>query len=221
MKTKLAIFDFDGTLTTSGKGGNCWRYVWERINKPDIDDKLYKDFLDKKIDYFEWADLVVQEYRKSGVDSKILKDISNKIKLRDGVKETFAILKSQGVKIYILSGGIKNIVEDCLQDSLPYIEKIEAQDFELDEKGVVKKVIHLSHNIENKFEYITLLKNQLNLKGDEIFFMGNADNDESAHGAGVRTLCVNPDRTDPYDKNYWDFYIEDIQNLQEILPFVE
>lgn len=221
MKTKLAIFDFDGTLTTSGKGGNCWRYVWERINKPEIDDKLYNDFLNKKIDYFEWGDLVVQEYRKSGVDSKILKDISNKIKLRDGVKETFAILKSQGVKIYILSGGIKNIVEDCLQDSLPYIEKIEAQDFELDEKGVVKKVIHLSHNIENKFEYITLLKNQLNLKGDEIFFMGNADNDESAHGAGVRTLCVNPDRTDPYDKNYWDFYIEDIQNLQEILPFVE
>lgn len=221
MKTKLAIFDFDGTLTTSGKGGNCWRYVWERINKPEIDDKLYNDFLNKKIDYFEWADLVVQEYRKSGVDSKTLKDISNKIKLRDGVKETFAILKSQGVKIYILSGGIKNIVEDCLQDSLPFIEKIEAQDFELDEKGVVKKVIHLSHNIENKFEYITLLKNQLNLKSDEIFFMGNADNDESAHGAGVRTLCVNPDRTDPYDKNYWDFYIEDIQNLQEILPFVE
>ena len=221
MKTKLAIFDFDGTLTNSKAGGNCWRYIWERINKPDIDDKLYNDFLSKKINYFEWADLVTEEYRKSGVDSKMLKEISNTIQLREGVKEAFAILKSEGVKVYILSGGIKNIVEDCLKECLPYIEKVEAQSFELDENGIVKKVVQLSHDIENKFEYITLLKEQFGLDGKDIFFMGNADNDESAHGAGVRTLCVNPDRTNPYDKNIWDFYIENIQNMKEILPFVE
>ena len=79
MKTKLAIFDFDGTLTKSAKGGNCWRYIWERINKPEVDDKLYMDFLNKRIDYFEWADLVTEEYRKSGVDKVMLKDISKKI----------------------------------------------------------------------------------------------------------------------------------------------
>jgi len=221
MKTKLAIFDFDGTLTKSAKGGNCWRYIWERINKPEVDDKLYMDFLNKRIDYFEWADLVTEEYRKSGVDKVMLKDISKKIQLRDGVKETFAFLKSQGIKVYILSGGIKSIVEDCLQNCLAYIENIEAQDFEFDENGVVKKVIQLSHNIENKYEYLTFLENQYNISGNKIFFMGNADNDESAHGAGVKTLCVNPDKTNPYDKNYWDYYIEDIQNLQEILPFIE
>jgi len=91
----------------------------------------------------------------------------------------------------------------------------------VDENGVVKKVIQLSHNIENKYEYLTFLENQYNISGNKIFFMGNADNDESAHGAGVKTLCVNPDKTNPYDKNYWDYYIEDIQNLQEILPFIE
>lgn len=43
----------------------------------------------------------------------------------------------------------------------------------------------------------------------------------TAHAAGVSTLCVNPDKTDPYNKDYWDNYIENIENLQEILGFVQ
>ncbi len=221
MKTKLAIFDFDGTLTKSNKGGNCWRYVWEDINAVEVDDKLYKEFKEGRFDSHVWASKVTEEFRKRGVKKSTIQRLSNNINIRDGVEETFAFLKSQGVKIYVLSGGIKSMIEYSLKNSISYITNIEAEDLSYDSNDLVNGVIHLDHDTENKKEFITKIIKKNNLMPEQVFFMGNADNDESAHQAGVKTLCVNPDNTNPYDKNYWDHYIENIQNLKEILPFID
>ena len=40
MKTKVVIFDFDGTLTISNS--STWARIWNKVNDPETDYKLYK-----------------------------------------------------------------------------------------------------------------------------------------------------------------------------------
>ena len=221
MKTKLAIFDFDGTLTKSRSGGNCWRYVWQKINKTDVDDKLFHMFLSNQISYEKHGRLTLQEFIESNVDDNLLKEIASEIKTVEGIKETFTYLSSNNVKVFVLSGGIKQMISYILEDSLPYIENIEAESLKYNEEGNLEDIIFLKHDINTKSEYINYLLNKYHVEKDEAVFVGNAFNDHSAKETGIKTICVNPDRTDPYDKRYWDHYVKNIENLQEILPFIE
>ena len=45
-------------------------------------------------------------------------------------------------------------------------------------------------------------------------------NDDFAHQSGARTLCVNPQFTNPHDTEKWHDVIPDMKNLEEILEFV-
>lgn len=221
MVTKLAIFDFDGTLTTSANGGNCWRYIWEEIDATEMDDKLYEDFKAGKFDSHVWAIEVAKEFRLHNVTKKMVERLAANLEIRKGVTETFKFLHSQGVKIFVLSGGIKSMVEFALKDALPYITSIEAEDLKYDSDGVVDGIVLLDHDTDHKCEFILRAMEQYHLTPDQVFFMGNADNDESAAQSGATTLCVNPHKTDPYDKNIWKYYIKDIQNMKEVLPFIK
>ena len=42
IKTKLVIFDFDGTLSKPDKINNTWARIWNRIDMLDEDDRLYE-----------------------------------------------------------------------------------------------------------------------------------------------------------------------------------
>lgn len=221
MKTKVAIFDFDGTLTSTKKGGNCWQYIWEEIGKSELDDMYYRQYLAGEFDYRGWVERVLNVYRENGVNREFIARLANRMIIRDGLKDTFKFLSEQGVKIYILSGGVKSMINAALKDVLPFITKIEAEDFTFDEKGLLNGVIILDHDIENKKEYISRLRKQYKLKDGEVFFVGNGKNDETAHEAGAITLCINADGTDPLDKQIWDYHIDDIKNMKEILTFIK
>lgn len=221
MKTKLAIFDFDGTLTASKIGGNCWRYIWERINATDLDDIYYNAYKRGEIDYTTWAEKVGEVFNEYKVNRDLVEEVSNKIKVRDGIDTLFAFLKDNGSKTYVLSGGIKSMVNHALKPVLNLVDHVEAEDFDYDSEGIVKSVKTLDHDIGNKSEFIIRLLKQYKLAPNQAVFIGNGRNDEKAKKSGVKTICINPDDTDPHDKTIWDCYVEDIQNLNEIIPFID
>ncbi len=221
LKTQLAIFDFDGTLTTSGANWNCWRYIWEKIGKEERDDELYDQFLQGRFGPDEWTEKAIVEFRESGVTKEMLSEISQKIHLREGVKETFEWLKAHGIRIYIFSGGIKELIHQCLGPVKDLVDEIECDDLSFGQDGIVDGSIKASHDTTYKFHFVKELSESLKIEPEKIFFMGNGENDESVHKTGATTLCVNPTRTNPHDKNCWDFYIEDIQDLREIIPYIK
>ena len=69
--------------------------------------------------------------------------------------------------------------------------------------------------------YINYLKEKHGIKGEEVLFVGNGANDQTVYLSGARTLCINPDDADYKNKKYWDFYMENCENLTEIIPFLE
>lgn len=221
LQTKLVVFDFDGTLTTTKAGGNSWRHVWEEIGKVELDDFYYNEYMSGKFDSRGWSDRVIEEFRKSGVNQQLLNRVADKMSIRDGIEETFAYLKSHGVKIYVFSGGIKQLLNACLKHAMPYIDGVECEEFVFDKDGFVCDSVKTEHDTEDKRQFVLELAEQLGIKPSEIFFMGNGVNDEKVHQTGATTLCVNPDKTDPHNKNCWDYYIEDIKNLKEILQYIK
>lgn len=219
--TKAVIFDFDGTLTMSKGNSNCWRYIWEEIGKVDIDDSLVQKYLSGEIDMDEWTSRVLQYYRQFGVSREILNSASSHITVRDGVFDVFSFLHKQKIKIFICSGGLKQIVENCLGDNLSFVDGIECDEFAFDERGSVTDIIRTKFDMMDKQHFICDLCAKLQISPSELVFVGNGINDETAHNSGAKTICINPNSTNPNDKNLWDIYIEDIKNLSEILDYID
>ncbi len=219
---KAVIFDFDGTLTKSKKGSNCWRKIWEFIDDIEYDDTLYNQFVENKIDYKQWLDLIIKRYIEKDVTDLTLHDIANSIKMIEDSFNVLKLLNQNDIKIFILSGGIKQIIENVLrrENVLQFITSIEAYDFLFDSKGKLTSCKTPNHNLENKCEYIELVKQKYDLSSKEILFIGNGQNDQTAFQSGVVTLCINPDDADYKNKKIWQHTILSCNSLKDILSFV-
>ncbi len=220
-KTKIAVFDFDGTISLANAGGNCWFYIWEKIGACEQDEYYANMFYSGQITDEEWSKLVIDEYRKRGVTKKLVESVAENLCVRKGTKQTFEELKKRNIKIFIISGGIKQIVERCVRDFRDLIDEIVCEELLFDKDGLVCGSIKANFDTERKEKYIFELAKRFKVSPSEIFFMGNGNNDESVHLSGATTLCINPHKTNPYDKNCWDFYIENLTNFKQILPFVK
>ena len=219
---KAVIFDFDGTLTKSRKGSNCWYEVWKYLDDLKYDDYLYGMYKHKEINDQQWFDLIVKRYIEKGVKRQYLTEIANTIEVIDGAQQTLKILHDNGVKVFILSGGIRQIIEDILEREQirEYITAIESYDLLFDKEGNLTGFQRpKSHNPENKNECVDLIKREYRLAKDDVLFVGNGANDEKVYLSGVDTLCINPDDADITNQTVWHHSIENCENLSQILEF--
>lgn len=221
---KAIVFDFDGTLTKSRKGSNCWYEVWKYMDDLAYDDYLYSKYKRKEIDDKKWFELIFERYQEKDVRREYLHDISKKIEILPGTYETLKKLHEEDVKIFILSGGIRQIIEDILKREKveKFITSIETYDLIFDKQG---KLIDYKrpnlHNPENKNEYIELIKKNYGFKSDEVLFVGNGANDEKVYLSGAKTLCINPDDADISNKTVWHNGIENCENLTQTLDYIK
>lgn len=220
---KTIFFDFDGTLTA--KSPNIWRAIWEKLGYSTGEGSyfriLYKKFMDKKISHQQWCDLTCQAFIKKGMNKEILKELSSKIKLLPGVKETFEKLKARGFEIFVLSGNIIEVIEDALGGNVKLLDAVMANVFVFDEKGNLKKIAGTHYDFEGKAKFIEKYKEKTYSKPEDLYFVGNGGNDEWAHLSGCHTICINPDGTDTEDKQKWHKNLGEVKNLTEILKEID
>lgn len=220
---KIVVFDFDGTLTKSKKGSNCWRRVWEHLGDVEKDDELYNMYANKEITNQQWFDLINISFSEKGLKKQAMQTISNDLELIDGAKETLKTLYQNGIKIFILSGGVKQIIENTLtrEDLLKYVEKIEAYDFKFDKDDNFTHFVAPKHNLDDKSEYVNMLLIEFKISGKDVLFVGNDTNDEDVYKSGAVTLCINPHHAKFQNKEIWNYAIEHCNNLKEILKFAD
>ena len=221
---KAVVFDFDGTLTKSKKGSNCWYKIWEYIDDLAYDEMLFYMYRKKLIDNDEWFELIFKRYKEKAVKREYLEDIANSIELLPGAYQTLKQLHNNGVKIFVLSGGVRQIIESVLkrEEVDNFITSIEAYDLIFDESGKLAGYSQPNlHSLERKEEYVEQIKTNYQLKNDEILFIGNGSNDETVYKSGVKTLCINPDDADITNKRCWTYGIENCNNLTQILKYCD
>lgn len=219
-KTKLIIFDFDGTLTKPHKIDNSWARIWNKIGMLDEAQRLYQLYRNKKITYREWVDEVIKIFHQNNVNRSMFASIAKEIKLLKNCKKVFKVFYENEIKICILSGGVKNIVDECVKNLKEYITEIKAISLTVDKYGVVDGAILPDTDTEYKSDYIIKQMKKYNLKKEEVIFVGNSFNDENAAKSGVVTICINPVKTNHQDKKVWTYAAEKTDDLSFILPFI-
>lgn len=219
-KTKLIIFDFDGTLSVPDEIDNSWARIWIEINLLDEDIRLYNLYKDKQITYKQWVDEIIKIYRENKVNSKTFSKAAKKIHLLNNCKKVFKFLYQNDIKICILSGGVKNIIEEKVKKFRQFITEIEAETLTLDNDGVVNGIILAKSNVEDKSNFVLNQIKKYNLKKEEVIFVGNSYNDEEVYKSGVTTICLNPVKTDYTNKKIWTHYLLNVKDLRDILKFV-
>ena len=217
MKTKVVIFDFDGTLTVSKS--STWARIWEKVDALEVDEKLMNMYFNNEIDYETWVKLGYECIKEHKYNESDLDELVSNMRLVDNVENVFKFFKEKDIKIYILSGGLKIAIEKTLKHLKDYVKQIEATDFLFDEKGNLFGYTVPHHNPENKFEFVSevIEKEQVNPK--EVLFIGNGKNDETVYKTGVNTLCLNPHKANYENKEIWHNTIK-TNNLEEILHYI-
>lgn len=220
---KAVFFDFDGTLTY--KSPNIWKEIWRvlgfSLGKGSEHQTQLDEFLTKKITYQEWCDKTLAFYRQKGMSVEILDKITSNIKLMKGATETFKALNQKGYELHIISGNVVDVIQNVLGENIKYFSSINANDFIFDENNKLIYIQGTEYDCEGKAKFIEEYIKKTNSKPNELYFVGNGFNDEWAHLSGCNTICINPDETEHTNATKWHKVIENLTDLQEILPFIK
>lgn len=218
---KVVMFDFDGTLTKTAP--NIWKKIWNKLGydttdkiKSEYYTQLY-DYLNHKTTYQGWCDETCESFKAKKMNKNIMPELISDIELMDGFEDFIKTLKNNGISLHIISGNFTDVIEEVLGDYAKYFDSINANDLEFDKDGYLTYIKGTNYDFEGKAKFIIEYQEKHNLKTEDMCFVGNGDNDEYAHLAGCRTICINPDNTDGTNKTLWHTTLNNITNLNQIL----
>ena len=216
---KAIIFDFDGTITYKSK--NIWSWVWAKLGLSDVYHKLYEEYKAGKYNYQEWCDITCDIFRDKRLQYNDIKTAASETKLIKGFGETVKELKEKGIGLYIVSGSIIEGIELVLGENVKYFDKIIANHFVFDKKGVISRINATKYDYEGKSVFASELIKKLDISPKELCFIGNGDNDEWVYKTGCRTICINPDGADFSNTVKWSRCIQQSDDFRDLLPIIE
>lgn len=219
---KAVVFDFDGTLTRTYKGYSTWQKIWLKLGYTINDcDNLHERFSQKEFSHQEWCDMTCKKFQDKGMTNRILYEIANEISLIEGTIPTLKKLRDNNIHLFIVSGSIRDVIIKVLgENNVHLFEEIKANNMEFNKDGSLKRIIGTKYDFDGKSEFIEKVAHTLGINTYNILFIGNSNNDQLAYKSGAITLCVNPRKTDPENKKIWHNIISEMQNLDEILSYI-
>lgn len=219
MYMKFVVFDFDGTLTK--KSNEIWRNIWAKLDALDVDDMLYNKVKNGELNYEDWTKEITKEYIKRGFNKILLNELTNEIQMMDNLENALKELKNKGYNLRILSGGIDYVIETLLKDNIKYFSDIRCNKFIFDDNGYLVDIIDTDSDEEGKGRYVNNLIKEHKCDPKDIIFVGNGHNDRFVSSTGCITLCINPNGTNHLDKDVWSLYIENSEDLLDVLKVIE
>ena len=221
-RKKVVIFDFDGTLTKEHTHTrNTWERLWLALglNLKDCAD-YHGLFSAGKITHQEWCEITERIFIQQQCRLEHMAEVARSIELLNDTKEVILYLKSLGIKLYILSGSIKQIIERALgKDIASCFTEIKANRFYFDDQGCLSGIAGTPYDFEHKADFVKKIIAEGQFFPKDILFVGNSFNDEFVYTSGVETLCINPRDTKLYCNTVWSNYIRSSETLKDILPF--
>lgn len=220
---KIIVFDFDGTLTTRDE--NVWLKFWQRLGYSTDKDsycmQLFKAFRDRQIPFSKWCSLTADAFREGGLSMDLLIDVSKQTQFLNNLSSSLKRFSENGFLIFIATDNIKQFVHNALGENAKYIEEIFANEVTFDRNGILESIIGNNVEIGNKAKSIMAIFEKYNASPEDVIFVGNSYNDEGVRSTGCTTICVNPKKTDPNNKEFWSYNLGDFDNLLIINDFVD
>ncbi len=221
-RTLAVVFDFDGTLTTKKDALSTWEKIWLALGYDQSDcEKYLKLYKQKKITHQEWCNITCEHFQARDMNEDHLNQIINKIKLMKNTNRLFKELGSHNIDIYIVSGSIEVVIKRVLKRSQVYVDRITANTMRFDRgTGKLSEIIGTKYDFIGKARFILELSAEKKISTEDILFVGNSDNDMFVWKSGAKTLCINPQFTDPCDEKVWTYSMKSCDDALKILDYV-
>lgn len=221
-ETRIVVLDFDGTMTLATGGSTTWELIWEHLGYSVNECAMYhSQFRNNLITHEEWCEITLEKFRSKGFNLAMIQDIAKKIAPILGLNELVANLRSRGIRLYILSGSVRQIIDASIDPvTAMEFEAIKANEFRFDADGTLSKIIGTRFDFAGKADFLRQIVHEHRCSPMDVLFVGNAGNDSWASKSGARTLCVNPTSTDPDNPKQWTYNIRQMSDMREILQFV-
>lgn len=220
-QTKAVVFDFDGTITDNTDDWTTWEKIWTSLRyKVNECVELHRRFVRREFSHQQWCDMTRDKFKARHFSQRHLDRIIRGTSLIKGTAETIKRLKNQGLRLYILSGSIKQVIRGCLGDLYESFDEVKANEVIFDSSGTISQILGTRFDFWGKAEFLRRIVAENEWSPWDVLFIGNSVNDDWASLAGVRTLCVNPRFTNPDDPAVWTYAIRKMDDLGEIMKFV-
>jgi HAD superfamily phosphoserine phosphatase-like hydrolase len=178
MTIKLVGFDWDGTLVRMPMKYS-WRIIDSALGCTEAGDAIAEKYKHNTISYLEWCEECVDLYRKSGLTEKMLKEIVDKnVTLHKGALETIGALKSRGIKVGIISGGMYNMYEyasDKFGLSVDYADF--AARLKFDDRGALVGGEYRESDFDGKLRVLKEYCKRAKATLEETLYVGDSHND--------------------------------------------
>jgi len=221
-QTKAVIFDFDGTLTKERTTHSSWEKIWVELGyTPEDCRNLHEEFDKGNISHQEWCDITANKFRAKNLHHDLIEKIGDEIELMPGIEKVINDLLASNIKLYIVSGSIKTIIEKALGALHAHFIEVKANKFVFNEIKYLVEIIGTKYDFKGKAKYISKVIQENNLSPDDVVFIGNSVNDNWAHLSGVKTICINPRMKDKDYKEYWSHILSDVESLYDIMYLIE
>lgn len=222
VNTRAVVFDFGGTLTQPTLGPNTWERLWASVGYSNRETgKLHRDYMDRRITHQQWCDKTAVKLKEAGFTRHHLEQVAATIRPMPGLHETIDELRRKGIGLYIVSGNIREIIRMVLGQEFIHFDEIKANDMLFEPDGLIREIRGHDFDFEGKADFLRRIFRERHCEPLEVLFVGNSLNDTWAIRSGARTLCVNPSETDPYDRRVWNYSLRPMENLTEILHYIE
>ncbi len=219
MRTKLVGFDWDGTLVKMPE-----RYSWNLINKGLDCEREMKEIEDRyfanEIDYLTWCSEDVEVYKRFGLTKRKLGLLMEKgMAMHKGAIETINELKSRGIKVGIISGGIENTFEYATMRfglKVDYFNFTAKLNFD-DKTGKLVSGEFNEYDFDGKLDLFKIYCEKAGAKLDETLYVGDSRNDLAVFKAsnGV-AFCSDSDELKKHAK-----HVISHGDMRELLAYVK
>ena len=157
------------------------------------------------------------------MNREMLSTIAASMKVMDGLKAMLDALKQHEVKLYIVSGSIRSIIDDVLNKYLGdldyYFTDIRANQLKFSSTdGSLDEIVGTEFDFWGKARYVkdkVIHKNKFH--PFEVWYVGNSHNDKFVACSGARTLCINPNNVDIHTRGLWTRVESDVTDITKIL----
>ncbi|MDO8602143.1 MAG: HAD-IB family phosphatase [bacterium] len=183
--SRLAFFDFDGTLTDGSE------FVYEELCKAGAIDYVrakqnFQDCRDGKMTYEDLVARDVAGFQVAGMTKQKMLDAMSRIRIMIGARETLEALRNKGFGLFIISGGINVLVEKVFPDYKTLFEDIFINDYQFDIAGHLVKGIATPYDFHHKATCIKATATRYDVPLSQTIFTGDNFNDvEAAQTAGI------------------------------------
>lgn len=196
---KLAVFDMEGTIFRNTYRGKKFPSIWKVLCHQCGADAVAEDaaFTEKYLAgsyngcYSAWVLDTLRVLKKYGLKRAEFEAVINEIEYYPGVKEVFRELRSKGVTIAIISGGLKALTDRVAIDF--YVDHcFAAAEFYWNPDGTIRHWNMHPTDFAHKRSILEILCRDLGVSGDECLFVGDGRNDRAVAGFCALSIGFNP-----------------------------